>query len=669
MKLRTLGLVVAISVCANGSVLAQGATPTPVDSNIAVTTFARSQGNPCSGGPGSLGCGGCYPQGIPGADPTGQLTEVNPEWAPIGPMIPGVDASLPPDSSPVLLTGSVALAKINIGGDFPASHLTDDQNTFIILDPDKNGFLATGNAPGGCVGEGCSQVEMEWEINKYPLFAWAGEGDRITALGRWIFDCGHADAAPRGKCSNNASTECIVDSDCGGGTCTNPAPVFNYRAELHPPQAVAVMRNKSIGKTPATRADVYISAAGGGAGDRCIVEHLADHLEVLTTKSCFLNRCSVTTARSCLADSDCGKKETCVRFDPNGGLADINASDFEFDIPLPPQPAGATKLRIKAKPIKMKGAIVPKKATFVPMLGPTPVLHVIVPMTVPAKKDQLPNAFAQSISVAWKGDKTKLRKVQVSFTGFTINNPLKASTPAIPQVCTDPVAGGLSTTACTENGDCAAGICDAGGQSCHVNHDCASTDICSGASLCVGGVTPGWEVFGEVNGDWVRFTGLDSVGGDALFTGPPYVQPNPAPTVKQKFKFKEYVADDGSIHIATSGHSLNCIDTLYGKNLIEALQTFGFTAGANCLLGGDLNPGRVDVTFAGPDFSTPSGSPTTCTPSGKVLSCTSTSSGGDAGACSVTTSRLCVEDADCPMGETCTVSGGAFSLQYTIKAS
>ena len=40
--------------------------------------------------------------------------------------------------------------------------------------------------------------------------------------------------------------------------------------------------------------------------------------------------------------------------------------------------------------------------------------------------------------------------------------------------------------------------------------------------------------------------------------------------------------------------------------------------------------------------------------------------GGDGGTCSTTTSQLCVVDADCPMGETCNVTGGAFKLHYTI---
>ena len=230
-------------------------------------------------------------------------------------------------------------------GDFPASHITDDQNTFITLDPDKSGLIATGNGQSSnCPGENCNRIEVEREIGKYPLFAWAGEGDRFTGLGRWIFDCGHPDPAPTGKCSSSSSTACSVDADCpSGGTCTSPAPNFQFRAELHPPQAIAVMRNKSIGKTPATRADVYVSADGGGASDRCEVTHLASIGDVLTNKKCFTNTCSKTTSQTCRIDADCPKKETCTKLDPSASVLDVNASDFEFDMLLPPKPAGANR--------------------------------------------------------------------------------------------------------------------------------------------------------------------------------------------------------------------------------------------------------------------------------------------------------------------------------------
>lgn len=701
MKSRSFAIALVVLLASASFALAQAPTPTPVDSNVAVTTYAQTRGVPCSGGQGSTGCGGCYPEPLL-QDPLGlaQLAKVNSEWAPIGPMISGgPDTSLPPSALPVRINATVALTKINVGGDFPGSHITDDTNTFIIPDPADNGWLATGNNPTGCSDEGCNAIEMEWEIGKYPLFAWAGEGDRITALGRWIFDCGHPDPAPLGKCSLNAAQDCITDKrDCVGacnpgilkcsnaplvsctsdsgcpnyGTCTNPAPNFNYRAELHPPQAVVVLRNKSIPPgIPASRADVYISSDGGAAGDSCTVEHLTNAGDVLFVKSCFQNHCSVTTDRSCKVDKDCAGGETCIVLDPAGRLADINTSNFEFDMPLPvpvpPSAATATGLKIKTKKFKPKGGLMPKPI-FGVTPGPTPNLHVTVPMAVPLSNGMMPNVFAERITAGWIGDTTALKLVQVKFKTLTINNPLKASTPAIPRKCTNP-SGGFTATDCTTDADCPAGFCSASSAPCHTDKECAKTDFCSSPSVCLGGIIPGWEMFGEVNGDWVRFKKLETLGGVAPFAAPPYVQPSPIPlAISEHFTFNEFVPSTGSIHLHTTGHSLNCIDLMYGDDLKDDLHTFGLFTGGACLQGGDLDPGIVDITHTGPNFATTFTGATCGAPTSKgVATCTATSSGGDGGTCSTTIARLCVEDADCPSGETCNLAGGGFTLTYTIQ--
>ena len=43
------------------------------------------------------------------------------------------------------------------------------------------------------------------------------------------------------------------------------------------------------------------------------------------------------------------------------------------------------------------------------------------------------------------------------------------------------------------------------------------------------------------------------------------------------------------------------------------------------------------------------------------------STGGEGGRCSITTDTLCVVNEDCPSGETCATTGGAFRLRYTIE--
>jgi hypothetical protein len=670
------GLLVA-AVAAN----AQPLTPTPVDSNITVSTYAQTHGVNLSNAPcpyqGGDGCGGCYPEGIPPTDPIAaalaQLTLVDPEWAPIGPMIPGMDPSQSPNAQPVLVTGTIGLSK-SPGDDFPGSHLSADYNAEII--PDDNGQLASGNSNG--------RVEFEWEGDKFPLFAWAGEGDRVLALGRWIFDCGHPFPGPEGTCSNN-SAACIVDADCGPTcnlatghcsnstasnilTCTSDADCgptcvganFGYSSEMHPPQAVVMLRNnKSLpashkGRTaiPASQADVYISSDGGGAGDRCTVTHLASTLSVLLSKKCFLDHCSKTTTRSCLTDRDCAHGETCIRLDPAQRLANVNASDFAFDMPLPPPPPSPTPatLEIRTKSFKPRSARMPHPIfEFTP--GPTPNLHVVIPMTEPIRGGQLPNIFAERIRAGWKEDTTPLTHVRVQFTNLTINNPLKDSAPPVPRVCTNPT-GGLTTTACATDADCTPGTCSGSGigRHCHRNTNCGHTGVCNGASICVGGVTPGWRLWAEVNGDWIEFKKLQKLGSKKPFAEPPYEVPSPTPlTIPEHYTFDEYVPPAASIHLKVSGHSLNCLNMLFGHNLIDGLNEFGLTAGANCLQSSSHDVGKIDVTYNGPDFGT--------TAPGVPASYNVTSTGGDGGTCSVTTDQLCISDADCPAGACSTTAG------------
>ena len=680
MQSRSLILTGAILLYGSALTLAQA--PTPVDSNVPVSGYAQGrgqdlQGNPCTTR-GGTGCGGCYPEGVPSgnalADLLAQINLVDPEWQPIGPMLPGGDASLPPLAQPIAVPGTVGLSKTP-GDDFPGTHITPDYNAEII--PDDPGRLGTGNTN--------QRVEFEWEGDKLPTFAWSDDGDRIIPYGRWIFDCGHADPGPQGGCSNNPGKVCNIDADCGAGnTCSNPSPVFGYQSEMHPPQAVAVIRNKSIGTMPATRADVFISADAGGAGDRCTVTHLASAGDVLSNKACFVDQCSVTTSRSCLADSQCPKGETCIRLDPKNRLADINASDFTFDVPLPPQPTGATKVKVTTTKLStkiLKGLlgttpIMPKPTFVTDLAAPTPVVHVTVPMTAPVG-GKMPNVFAESISAGWKGDPTKLTHVRVKFTGITVNNPVKDGVPAISApndpahgLCTDPAAGGLTATACRINKDCPTGTCAANTKKkCNVNTDCASTDVCQNGAVCVGGPAPGWRVWGEANGDWVEFTGLGTIGAAAPFAAAPYSPPSSPLTIKENFKLDEYLPADGALHIRVSGRSWNCENvTLFGQNLKDNVFKLGFIPGAACLLAVSRDPGMVDVTESGPKFGTTTpGVPATfdkvsgtCPPG--LQPC-----GGDAGTCSTTTGRLCIADADCPTGETCNVTGGAFTLHYSIE--
>src|SRR5438045_3648800 len=195
------------------------ATParaTNIDSNLAASPATQANG------------GGCYPVSIaPGL--LDMLVLINPEWSAVDPA-----PFLPPDSEPVTIHGSVALAKVNEAGDFPGDHVTDDQNTLVNVES-PDGFVATGNV-----------------------------GPAAVEAGR-----------------------------TGG---------YAYRKKVR-------------GGRLSTRTDVWISPDGGGAGDRCFLTHAASPLALLTTECFPLSQ----------------------------PIANVNASNFEFDIVLPPRPPGVTR--------------------------------------------------------------------------------------------------------------------------------------------------------------------------------------------------------------------------------------------------------------------------------------------------------------------------------------
>src|SRR5262249_39058275 len=156
-----------------------------------------------------------------------------------------------------------------------------------------------------------------------PTWAWAGEGDRVVALGRWIFDCGHPAAKPR-TCTDSKNVECTADGDCMPPLCATcganercDRTHYGYSSELHPPYATAVIREgrgqllKSA-VAPATKVDVFVSPSGGGAGDKCVVTHQMDDSDAIFTVDCYPLKAP---------------------------LAKINSQDFVFDVPLPPKPS------------------------------------------------------------------------------------------------------------------------------------------------------------------------------------------------------------------------------------------------------------------------------------------------------------------------------------------
>ena len=581
--------------------------------------------------------GGCYPTGInPGLFDL--LDLVNPEWAPV---VNGMTV----DSTPVTIHGTVDTFHGDTGGDFPATHVTSDAVFEITLDPADVDRAGTGNAAG--------HMGFEWEHGSLQAFAWPGEGDKIVGLGRWIFDCGHPDSTP-GNCSTTTTQACILDKDCASPTCgscvsgeTCVGEHFNYETEMHPPQALATIREGRGGvvrrglnpvPVPATRADVFVSADGGGVGDRCILTHRAHGTDLLSVNCFPLSQ----------------------------PVAPINSQDFVFDVPLPPRPAPpGGRANVRVLTYSAPGGVGAKVRTRKRTFDPVPHVEVTVRMTrnvhgVP------PTGFAGTIFAGWLRDPTPLTHVRVTLQSIEINNPLKPKVPVAPKTCS---ATGPS---CSTDADCTnperpsclylGNLNKSCQRPCATNTDCRPPTCltCGSSDTCLGaGPIDNWAMQMAMNGEWQRLTGLESVTTPTSAGG--------AFIVPQTLVYDQFLPGSGAVRVQAHGISKECVDNMLGKGLGTDLAELGFTRGLDCLtsrghlaFGGSQShaPGKIDQTYAGPDFGAGiSGSMDYVVPS----------AGGDPGQCSLTSTMLCVFDEDCPSGESCSIVNPAYKLHYRIE--
>jgi hypothetical protein len=350
--------------------------------------------------------GGCYPPGLSVTGPTDPtlVNPVNPEWAPV---VHGMEV----DSDPVLIHGTVMHAHGEIGDDFPATHVRSDVVAQLQLATADTDRLAIGN-----VQNNKGLMNLEWEAGALPPFAWPEEGDRIVALGRWMFDCGEPGPIP-GHCSMTTTQACILATDCtvpacpscGAETCQDVH--FNYTTELHPPQAMAVIRQgrgAPISRVPyaapvlVTRADVYANADGGGAGDRCILTHRESLAELLGTNCFPLSQ----------------------------PVAHLNAEPFVFDMPLPPRPSKRATAAWRVIPHPEAGEVNAAVEIRPHRHAMPPYLHV--ELHLEHRRDgHLPTGFAGTLVAGWRRDTPPLTHVRVRIQKLIILNALKPAVPVV----------------------------------------------------------------------------------------------------------------------------------------------------------------------------------------------------------------------------------------------
>jgi hypothetical protein len=329
--------------------------------------------------------GGCYPTGTM-SQIQDMIVLVNPEWVPVhdGQRV---------DSEPVLVHGIAHNPHGDTGGDAPMTHTSSDMNATLELEPEDRWRAASGN-----IADEDGFLELEWESNFVPDWSWPGEGDRVVALGRWIFDCGHPGEVP-GHCVAAPATACVIDGDCAGGdTCIDQH--FRYQSELHPPYAMAVMREGRgavVNGTAmlATRADVYVSPNAGAAGDECMLTHEPRVTDVIFSRQCY---------------------------PLSHPIAKLHSRDFVFDVPLPARPTGAHAVwQVMDRP--PDGGMPAQVAVVAVEDTAEPHLTVTVNLTDPHV-----TGYSATIFAGW-GAPATLTHVRVTVSGVVITNALKPAAP------------------------------------------------------------------------------------------------------------------------------------------------------------------------------------------------------------------------------------------------
>lgn len=243
--------------------------------------------------------------------------------------------------------------------DLPYTHYAHDWNMELLPDPDYLWVLGTANFNTATNNANYARLECEWEtqnngqpvVGSYghgniglPLWATPSTGDRIYMVGRWNMDNGHPDTGDR--------------------------------TEIHPVRMLATTRQRNTAvplpptgcMTRASQTDIYVSGHGGGANQfPDELSHVTDnnglgggHIEDALNADALAVYFAFGPAESLVADvltSLSGGDDDLIKttagpsaFGWLGGPEErpVNDMDYDFDVPLPPAPMGATQPRVNA---------------------------------------------------------------------------------------------------------------------------------------------------------------------------------------------------------------------------------------------------------------------------------------------------------------------------------
>ena len=292
---------------------------------------------------------------------------------------------------PVAIYGTVTATDMNGGNqpalisyqDYPTTHYAHDSDVLFVPDDDYKWVLATANFVGDGVFRGEGRIEWEWETQSdgspflghvgagnigLPLWALPTVGDRLFTVGHWALDNGHPD--------------------------------HGDRSEIHPASMIATIRKRNrvapltaACMTRSAQVDIYVSGHGGGANqyydgledlmdnkgrgggrvqdlmsqdvkdvyerfgptpvdtsvDGAPIDFLLGILNIAGAAPTIYDQAGPSAL---FTDADGGAALSGERWAIGPEERPINDRDYDFDVPLPPAPSGATQplVRITTHP-------------------------------------------------------------------------------------------------------------------------------------------------------------------------------------------------------------------------------------------------------------------------------------------------------------------------------
>jgi hypothetical protein len=291
--------------------------------------------------------------------------------------------------------------------DAPPTHYAHDSIFFLTPDTAYQWLIGTSNYYAGDATAELGRIEVEWEtlngghVAAYgqgniglPLWVNPTVGDRAYVVGRWILDAGH--------------------------------PELGDRTEIHPPRLLATMRKRPAlgsGGAAAAQVDIYVSGHGGGAnrmpsglsdilnqggyGGGRIKDVLSANEQNRYYQPGPLSPLLIGLVGAVLKELT-GESFSLPVFSEAGPSAfpwgkpgaeehAINDMDYDFDVPLPTAPDGATSVVMDVIQRPEHSTAVTEQVTYTnPVNGVPTTAHIHLPF-----KEADSGIYARSIRFSW----------------------------------------------------------------------------------------------------------------------------------------------------------------------------------------------------------------------------------------------------------------------------